>query len=157
VFNLKNSSTILLPAWYKTLSAHGLPPRMMPRDVPTRWNSTFDMLDFAIWYCVAINVMTAVRELDLRKYELGAGEWQTANELREVLDMSISLFCFFRSFAQFCVGFQTSDSVLFTPPLTWQLLFWLWISSTMFFLYHLIHLIDSALRFMPLLPSEKKL
>ena len=69
-FALKNSTTILLLAWYKTLSAHGLPPCMMPQDVSTRWNSTFDMLDFANRYCDAIDAMTVVCGFDLRKYEL---------------------------------------------------------------------------------------
>ena len=45
---IRNSMTLLLPAWYKMLSTQGLPPCMMPQDVSTRWNSTFDMLKFAI-------------------------------------------------------------------------------------------------------------
>ena len=61
---------------------------MMPRDVSTRWNSTFDMLKFAIRYRVAIDAMTAVREYDLRKYEMGSAEWNIAKELREVLKVS---------------------------------------------------------------------
>lgn len=58
---------------------------MMPRDVSTRWNSSYDMLDFAIKYRPAIDAMTAVRELDLRKYELESAEWVIAGELRDVL------------------------------------------------------------------------
>ena len=80
-FALKNLITILLLAWYKTLSAHGLPPCMMPQDVSTRWNSTFDMLDFANRYRDAIDAMTAVRGFDLRKYELLPAEWKIAAEL----------------------------------------------------------------------------
>jgi hypothetical protein len=51
--------TTLLPAWYKVLSAHELPHHIMPQDVSTCWNSTFDMLDFALQYHVAIDAMTA--------------------------------------------------------------------------------------------------
>jgi hypothetical protein len=61
---------------------------MMPRDVSTRWNSTFDMLDFAIRYRVAIDAMTAVRHFDLRKYELVPAEWAIATELRDVLKVN---------------------------------------------------------------------
>ena len=56
------------------LDVHGLPACMMPQDVLTCWNSTFDMLDFAIQYHVPINAMTAVWEFDLRKYELVSTE-----------------------------------------------------------------------------------
>ena len=31
----------------------------MPRDVSTRWNSTYDMIVFALEYCKAIAAMTA--------------------------------------------------------------------------------------------------
>ena len=61
---------------------------MMPWDVSTRWNSTYDMLEFAIRYCVAIDAMTAVREYDLRKYELLSTEWKIATELQDVLKVS---------------------------------------------------------------------
>jgi hypothetical protein len=82
---MKNSTTILLPQWYRTLASNGLSRRMMPRDVSTRWNSTFDMLHFAIEFRPAIDTMTAKRDLDLRKYELSPEEWKTATELRDVL------------------------------------------------------------------------
>ena len=49
-FAIKHSSTIILPQWFATLEDFGLSPRMMPRDVSTRWNSTYDMLEFAIEY-----------------------------------------------------------------------------------------------------------
>jgi hypothetical protein len=68
---------------------------MMPRDVSTRWNSTFDMLEFAIRYRVAIDAMTEVRGYDLRKYELVSAEWDIAMELRDVLKVSnVPLPCF---------------------------------------------------------------
>ena len=43
---------------------------MMPRDVSTRWNSTYDMLNFALDYRVAIDSISSNRDLNLRKYEL---------------------------------------------------------------------------------------
>ncbi|PPQ76808.1 hypothetical protein CVT26_001762 [Gymnopilus dilepis] len=84
-FAVKNSTTILLPEWHRTLRAHQLSERMMPRDVSTRWNSTYDMLNFAVKYRPPINAMTAACDLDLRKYELVSAEWRIAGELRDVL------------------------------------------------------------------------
>ena len=82
---IKNSSTILLPQWTAKLEELGLKVRMMPRDVSTRWNSTFDMLNFAIDYRPAIDSMTSNRDLNLRKYELEDDEWAVAENLRDTL------------------------------------------------------------------------
>lgn len=57
----------------------------MPRDVSTRWNSTFDMLDFAIDYRLALDTITSEREMKLRQFELSEEDWETAVHLRDVL------------------------------------------------------------------------
>jgi hypothetical protein len=62
----------------------------MPRDVATRWNSTFDMLDFALQYRKAIDAIAAEREMGLRQFELSAKEWEIAGQLRDVLQVSRS-------------------------------------------------------------------
>ncbi|KAF9015872.1 hypothetical protein BDZ89DRAFT_904591, partial [Hymenopellis radicata] len=49
-FKIINSTTILLPRWKKLVEEHRLPPKVLPRDVSTRWNSTYDMLMTAIQY-----------------------------------------------------------------------------------------------------------
>ncbi len=90
-FNLKNSPTILLPAWYKILTVHCLSPCMMPHDVSTCWNLTFDMLEFTIQYCATINTITAARDFSLCQCELVRAEWKVAGELQEVLKVSILL------------------------------------------------------------------
>lgn len=84
-FAIKNSSTIILPRWYEVLDELGLDARMMPRDVSTRWNSTYDMLRFAVDYRVAIDTITAERTMKLCDFELGKEEWKVAKELCEVL------------------------------------------------------------------------
>jgi hypothetical protein len=58
---------------------------IMPCDVSTRWNSIFDMLDFAILYREAIDTMTANRLLKLRQFELDNEEWEIAERLRDTL------------------------------------------------------------------------
>jgi hypothetical protein len=64
---------------------------MMPRDVLTRWNSTFDMLQFALDYRVPIDEFTSNRELNLRKYELQDEEWAVAETLQDTLKARMPL------------------------------------------------------------------
>jgi hypothetical protein len=47
-FKIVNLSTLLLPAWKAVLKEVELAEALLPRDVCTRWNSTYLMLDFAV-------------------------------------------------------------------------------------------------------------
>lgn len=60
----------------------------MPTDVRTRWNSTYDMLAFAVKYQKVIDSLTAIKKTGLRKYELNREEWALAGQLCEVLKAS---------------------------------------------------------------------
>ena len=88
-FAIKNSTTLLLPRWTQLLqdlakeASDPLPIRMMPRDVATRWNSTYDMLVFALEYRVAIDSITGDR--GMRNYELSEEEWGLVQQLGDVL------------------------------------------------------------------------
>lgn len=88
-FTMKNSTTIILPVWYSTVEELGLNARMMPRDVSTRWNSTFDMVNFAIDYQTAIDAITGNHDMKMRNLELDAPEWEIAKELRDTLKVCI--------------------------------------------------------------------
>jgi hypothetical protein len=66
---------------------------MMPRDVSTRWNSMYDMLNFTIDYRTAIDSISSNRELNLRKYELQDKEWEIAEALRDTLQACILNLC----------------------------------------------------------------
>ena len=90
-FDLKNSPTILLPAWYKILAIHCLSPHMMPHDASTHWNLTFDMLEFAIQYHATIDAITAAHNFGLHQCELVHAEWKVTSELQKVLKVSILL------------------------------------------------------------------
>jgi hypothetical protein len=63
----------------------------MPRDVRTRWNSTFIMLDFALNHQEAISRFTGNINNNLRKYELDANDWAMVKELRAVLKVGFHL------------------------------------------------------------------
>jgi hypothetical protein len=84
-YSLKNSTTLLLPKWFSILEDLEISKRMMPRDVTTRWNSTFDMLDFALKYQKPLQIITSNLDLNLRQYELSREEWKTAKQLCDVL------------------------------------------------------------------------
>ncbi|EIW52964.1 uncharacterized protein TRAVEDRAFT_81933, partial [Trametes versicolor FP-101664 SS1] len=83
-----HSTTILLPAYKKRVAELKLPDRVIPCDVSTRWNSTYDMLTVALEYRKVVDSMCADRDLGLRKYELGAREWTIARQLTEVLKLT---------------------------------------------------------------------
>jgi hypothetical protein len=58
---------------------------MMPRDVSTRWNSTYDMLEFAVDYREALDSITGNQKMKLRQFELTEEDWEIATKLRDVL------------------------------------------------------------------------
>ena len=61
---------------------------IIPRDVTTRWNLTYDMLNFALEYRKAIDVLTTDRQNELQNYELSKREWTIAKQLCDVLKVS---------------------------------------------------------------------
>jgi hypothetical protein len=76
----------VLPAWRQILQSDlHKSATLMPRDVATWWNSTFDMLDYALEHRKAVDTVTQRRDLHLRKYELADHEWEIVEQLRDVL------------------------------------------------------------------------
>jgi len=57
----------------------------MLRDVSMPWNSTFDMLEFAIKYQKAIDSISADCEMELQQFELSEYEWKIAIQLQDIL------------------------------------------------------------------------
>jgi hypothetical protein len=90
-YAIKNSTTIILPRWHVLLDELELKSRIMPRDVTTRWNSTYDMLEFALAFREALDTITSEKEMKLRKYEIDEQEWEIAGQLCEVLKVSLGL------------------------------------------------------------------
>src|SRR5882762_10862482 len=71
--------------WFRILNALDLDERKMPRDVATRWNSTYDMLEFTVKYRSAIDDITGDKSTNLRKYEMDEEEWRIAVQLQNTL------------------------------------------------------------------------
>lgn len=86
---------MILPAWHAILEQKGLSKRLIPRDVKTRWNSTYDMLNVAVQYRAAVDTVCAARAHGLRAFELSSDDWAIATELRDVLRVSSSFHRFF--------------------------------------------------------------
>jgi hypothetical protein len=63
----------------------------MPRDVSTRWNSTYNMLVFALEYREALDIITRDHDMKLRKYEMDEEEWEVARQLCQVLKVCFPL------------------------------------------------------------------
>ena len=86
-FAIKNSSTVILPQWNALLIRLELAQSMMPHDVRTRWNSTFEMLKFTVQYRAAIDKISAGK--DLRAYEMDEEEWEIVTQLCAVLKVCL--------------------------------------------------------------------
>jgi hypothetical protein len=57
----------------------------MPRDVATRWNSTYAMIQFAVKYKKAIDIICDRGRCGLREQTLSGDEWELAEQLSIVL------------------------------------------------------------------------
>ena len=76
---------IAFPAWHKACTTHKLPVCIIPHDVKTRWNLTFDMVKMSFKFCPAIDNITANKSLKLCKYELDDDDWKVIGDLLQVL------------------------------------------------------------------------
>ena len=86
-----NSTTLLLPAWYAPLDRLRVRRQVIPRDVTTRWNLTYTMLNFVIKHRISVTGITQDLKNGLRKFELSEEEWEIAEQLRDVLKVSVEL------------------------------------------------------------------
>jgi hypothetical protein len=80
-------TTIALPAWRRICREVHLKKCLIPHDVVTRWNSTYDMMKFTLTYRVAIDKITADKGLKLRRYELDNNNWTIIEDLMSVLEV----------------------------------------------------------------------
>jgi hypothetical protein len=90
-FAIIHSTTFMLPAWCTVCADVELKAHLIPCDVVTRWNSTYDMLAFALKYRPAIDTITADKALKLRKYELDHlddKDWNIVRDLVCVFEVS---------------------------------------------------------------------
>jgi hypothetical protein len=87
-FSIVRSTTLALPAWRRYCKQSSLKSRILPRDVVTRWNSTFYMLSFALEYRTVIDNMTADKALKLREFELEEEDWLIVEELVAILQVT---------------------------------------------------------------------
>ncbi|KAF8546707.1 hypothetical protein OG21DRAFT_1490911 [Imleria badia] len=84
-FKIVHSTTKLLPEWRQILEDLKQAVTNLPRDIPTCWNSTFNMLDYALNHQQDMDTMTQHREMGLCAFELTDGEWVILKELQDVL------------------------------------------------------------------------
>ncbi|KAF8236979.1 hypothetical protein L208DRAFT_1249914, partial [Tricholoma matsutake] len=90
LFAIIHSTTIALPAWHTTCTAHKLPICLIPCDVKTHWNSTYDMAKAALKYRSAIDDITANKSLKLWKFKLNDDDWKIIGDLLQVLKVGSS-------------------------------------------------------------------
>ena len=75
----------------------------MPHDVATQWNLTFDILHFALVYCMPLDGLTDIEEMKLSLYELSEEGWKIADQLAGVLDVSYTRFSTFYTFDMYSI------------------------------------------------------
>jgi hypothetical protein len=90
--------------------------QIMPRDITTRWNSTYDMLEFTIEYCEALESITRNQRMKLRQYKLTEEDWNIATQLYDVLKVRYYALLFNHrlSFPRQIFNFQGCHTVLLT-------------------------------------------
>jgi len=92
-FKIINSPTLLLLEWLALLECEALTPlhgHMIPRDVSTWWNSTYDHLAAVFELRDYIDRFTSIREHGLREFELTGEEWECVKQLVKVHVMDSS-------------------------------------------------------------------
>ncbi len=83
-FKIINSTTKLLPLWHTLLLQFKLPAWLIPQDVSTRWNSTFDLIFLFFPSSIRVPLMqslgTGKRSCASMRCLRMSGKWQASCE-----------------------------------------------------------------------------
>lgn len=88
-FKIINSPTLLLPAWRKLTAGTPFENRTLPRDVATRWNSTYNMLSVFLEMKDLVNQFLDSSSNGLTQYMLEDDEWEAVKDLVMALKVCI--------------------------------------------------------------------
>lgn len=114
---IKKSPTGLGRKWAAVLTEFKLPYRKMPRDVATRWNSTYDMLVFAVDHSGPIQRLVVDINNKLTDLQLSEEEWGYAKELRDALKVRYC-FCCLKLYTQLSPQVFKKATLLFSKDST---------------------------------------
>ncbi|KAJ3738192.1 hypothetical protein EV360DRAFT_58350, partial [Lentinula raphanica] len=89
-FKIIHSTTNLLPKWRAHVSETEFKDQVLPRDVATRWNSTFDMLNAFLRMKDLVSGFLDHSSYQLVEYILDEDEWEAIEGLVSVLKVSIA-------------------------------------------------------------------
>lgn len=90
-FKIINSPTLLLPRWRAVTASTPFENRTLPRDVATRWNSTYDMLKVFLELKEYVIKFTDSSSNGLADYMLSDDEWEAVEGLVSALKVCIRL------------------------------------------------------------------
>ena len=86
---------VALSRWLEATENSAFAGRSLPRDVSTRWNSTYDMLAAFVSMRGIIDTFTERATNGLRDYELDDEEWDCIAQLVNILKVCLLLLSFF--------------------------------------------------------------
>ncbi|KAF9226431.1 hypothetical protein BS17DRAFT_698806, partial [Gyrodon lividus] len=84
-YKIIRSTTIILPAWQIILCNLWMTVSLMPCDVVTHWNKTFDMLEYAWKHREAVDTVIQCSDLGLRRFKLTNHKWKFVKQLYSIL------------------------------------------------------------------------
>ncbi|KAJ3746924.1 hypothetical protein EV360DRAFT_57277, partial [Lentinula raphanica] len=84
-FKIIHSTTLLLPRWREQVAGTEFEGQVLPRDVATQWNSTFDMLAAFLRMREPVNKFLDRSSNGLAEYALDDEEWKAIEGLVSVL------------------------------------------------------------------------
>ncbi|KAJ3831396.1 hypothetical protein F5878DRAFT_549610, partial [Lentinula raphanica] len=91
-FKIIHSTTLLLPRWREQVAGTEFDGQVIPRDVATRWNSTFDMLTAFLRLKEHIVQFLDRSSNGLSDYALDEEEWDAIKDLVSILKDATSFF-----------------------------------------------------------------
>ncbi|KAJ3738243.1 hypothetical protein EV360DRAFT_58301, partial [Lentinula raphanica] len=91
-FKIIHSTTQLLPRWREHVSSTEFKDQVLPRDVATRWNSTYDMLAAFLRMKEVVVEFVDRSSNRLSDYVLNEDEWEAIEGLVSVLKDATTFF-----------------------------------------------------------------